>query len=127
MPETKVATAAERLNEALADSGMKKADLARKTEISRGALSRYFSGEFVPKQMAIHKLSVALNVSEMWLWGYDVPKERTLSQKKNDDLVKIIARLRKDTSYFNLVKNLDMLSAEQYESIEKLVSAIVQQ
>lgn len=76
------ATTADRLRQALADSKMTQADLVRKTGIYRGTISNYFNGKYEPKSGAINKLALALNVSEAWLWGYDVPKER--SEKKNN-------------------------------------------
>ena len=76
------ATTAERLREAMAEAGKKQIDLANETGLQRSAISRYLSGEYEPKQKAINKLAVALNVSEMWLWGFDVPKQRTAEQKK---------------------------------------------
>lgn len=79
----RVATTAERLREALSISGMSQADLVRKTGIYRGTISNYVNGKYEPKSGAINKLAVALNVSETWLWGYDVPKERNEGKKNN--------------------------------------------
>ena len=115
----------ERLREAMQDAGKKQADLVRETGIDKGALSSYLSGKYEPKQKAIGALARALNVSEMWLWGYDVPQERPLEQKKNDDLVKVIARLRKDPAFYELVTQLDKLPADEFASIKQLTSALV--
>lgn len=65
-----------RLREAMNAIGKKQADLVRETGIDKGSISSYLSGRYEPKQEAIYKLALALNVSEMWLWGYDVPSER---------------------------------------------------
>ena len=56
---------------------MKQADLARVTGLSKGGISNYVTGRYEPKSDIISKLAKALNCSEMWLWGYDVPMERT--------------------------------------------------
>ena len=82
MEEKRVATTAERIKEAMHRANMKQADLARATEINTGAICRYLSGAYEPKQTAINKIAVALGVSEMWLWGCDVPKERHIETKK---------------------------------------------
>lgn len=119
----KVSTS-ERLKEAMREVGKKQADLVRETGLDRGSISSYLSGKYEPKQNAINKLSIALNVSEMWLWGYDVPKERTQTQKKNDDLVKIIAQMRKDPKFFNIVSKLAELPADQYDSLTTIISAL---
>ena len=69
-------TTSERLKEAMEASKMKQADLARATGLSKGGISNYVIGRYEPKSDIISKLSKALNCSEMWLMGYDVPKER---------------------------------------------------
>ena len=66
----------DRLKEAMRTSNIKQADLARLTGISKGGISNYVTGRYEPKSDIISKLATALNVSEMWLWGYDVPMER---------------------------------------------------
>lgn len=65
-----------RLQEIMREKGIKQADLARMTGISRGAISNYVLGRYEPKSDIINKFAKALNCSEMWLWGYDVPMTR---------------------------------------------------
>lgn len=72
----KVSTTSKRLQEAMNSSRMRQADLARATGLSKGGISNYVTGRYEPKSDIISKLAKALNVSEMWLWGYDVPKDR---------------------------------------------------
>lgn len=119
----KVSSTAERLREAMADGKIKQVDLAKSSELDKSSISNYLAGRYEPKSFAIGKLAVALNVSEMWLWGYDVPKERTEGQKKNDQLVKIISRMRHDSDFAELVIYLDELDTEQYKSICQLLTA----
>lgn len=69
-------TTPERLREALSNANMKQIELARLTGIERGTISNYATGKYEPKSDAINKMAIALNVNEMWLWGYDVPMER---------------------------------------------------
>ena len=123
-PYERVASTKDRLKEAMKEIGKKQADLVRDTGLNRGTISRYLSGEVEPRQDAAYKLALALNVSETWLWGYDVPKERTANQKKNDDLVKIIAQMRKDPKFFGIVSMLAELPAEQYDSLTTIISAL---
>ncbi len=118
------ATTAERLQEAMDDIGMQPADLAKAAKIDKGSLSRYLSGEREPKQITANKMAIALNVSEMWLWGYDVPKERDVKQKENDDLVEITVRMRRDAAFFKAVKSLYKLPAEDFETIDRLLSTL---
>lgn len=120
----RITTTKERLREAMRDASKKQADLVRDTGLNRGTISRYLSGEVEPRQEATHKLAIALGVSEMWLWGYDVPKSRTSEQKKNDDLVQVIVKLRKDPEFFEVVSILASLPPAEYASVKLLLSRL---
>ena len=67
---------AERIKEGMEIRNLKQADLVEMTGISKGALSSYISGHYLPKQNNIFLISKALNVNESWLMGNDVPMER---------------------------------------------------
>lgn len=121
---TRVSNTPERLKEALEASGKKQIELAQETGLSHSTISRYLSGIVEPRQAAVIKLATALDVSEWWLYGYDVPQSRSPEQKKNDDLVKIIAQLRKDPEFLDVVSALAELPAEQYASLKSLISAL---
>ena len=71
-----VESTAARLKKAMDLRSKKQVDLAKETGIDKGSISHYVSGRYEPKQEAVNKLAIALGVSEMWLWGYDVPMER---------------------------------------------------
>ena len=115
----------DRLREALELKGMRPADLCAKTGIPKGAVSYYLAGKSEPKADRLYIIGQALDVSEAWLMGYDVPAARTPEQKKNDDLVKVVAQLRKDPEFFEVVSLLAQLPAEQYASVKTIVSALV--
>jgi transcriptional regulator with XRE-family HTH domain len=108
----------------MADAGKKQADLVRETGLDKGSISSYLSGKYLPKDKAIAALARCLNVSEMWLWGYDVPKVRTEEQKKNDTLVDVVSKLRKDPEFFSVVADLAELSADEYASVKAIISAL---
>ena len=78
MEYERIATCADRIKEALTIKGLKQSDLCRLTGIPKSAISQYVSGAFEPKQDRIYLLSKALNVSEAWLMGLDVPMERQI-------------------------------------------------
>ena len=67
-----------RLKKAMSARNVTQADLVEKTKISKGALSSYISGRYIPKQNNILLLAKALDVSEDWLTGADVPMEASL-------------------------------------------------
>lgn len=116
-------TIADRLREAMAVAEMKQADLMRETGLDRGSISSYLSGKYEPKQKAIYKMARALNVNEAWLLGYDVPSARSDESKKNDQLAKLIVKMRTDNDFYNTVVALASLNEKQYRGIKELIAA----
>ena len=62
----------ERLNEALKLRGITAAELANKSGLAKSSVSRYLSGENIPRSIAIGKMANALNVSPAWILGYNL-------------------------------------------------------
>lgn len=73
---------AQRIREGLALRDMTQADLCRITGIGKSAMSQYVNGGLVPRQDRTLFIAKALNVSEPWLMGFDVPMERTSEDTK---------------------------------------------
>lgn len=117
-------TFCERLREAMNHRGMRAVNLSEKTGIPKGAISYYMSGKSRPKSDRLYALAQALDVSEAWLLGYDVPMARTNNQKKNDQLAKLIVKLRTDEGFYNIVLALASLPESQYRGIEQLITAL---
>lgn len=117
----RVATASDRIKEALAMRKMRQADLVRATGIDKGSISYYISGKYEPKNEAVYKMAKALNVADMWLWGYDVPMERPLAQKQADELADIVERIKKDQDFKSLVLSLDHLNPDQLQLIKGMI------
>ena len=86
MYNRRVETCNKRIAKALSIRGMKQADLCNITGIPKSAISQYIKGSFEPKQDRIYLLSQALDVSEAWLMGYDVPMEREPLSTDSKDL-----------------------------------------
>lgn len=120
----KVSTTKERLREAMRLCNKKQIDLVNDTGINKGTISRYLSGKYEPKSDAVSKLAVALDCSETWLWGYDVPRQRKPEQKKNDATNRIIKRMKSDTEFADMVISLDSLNNEEIESIKQFVKLL---
>ncbi len=55
---------------------MKQSELVALTGIGKSSISTYISGEYEPKQKNLYRIAKALDVSEAWLMGLDVPMER---------------------------------------------------
>lgn len=66
----------DRLVQAMDMRGLTAAALAKKAGLSKAQISQYVNGIYQAKQVALYKLAIALDVSEAWLMGHDVPMER---------------------------------------------------
>ena len=120
----RVDTTANRLRMAMNNAGKKQVDIVRETGIDKGSMSHYLKGRYEPKQDVIFELAKALNVSEMWLWGYDCPMERTIEQKNNDTMSSIIVRMRTDADFFEAISNLYKLDEKKFASIKQMLTLL---
>lgn len=124
MTEEKKARLQDRLGEAISDAGMRPIELSEKTGIPKSMLSYYMNGKTKPKADRLYKIAQALDVSEAWLLGYDVPKQRSAENKKTDQLAKLIVKMRTDNEFYSMVSDLAELDDEKYQSIRQLVAAL---
>ena len=81
MYKERVESCSKRIAEALHIRRMKQYELCKLANVPKSSLSLYLSGAYEPKQDRVYDMAKALNVSEAWLMGYDVPMER--EQKNN--------------------------------------------
>lgn len=78
-----VESTCDRLNRAFNNSSLKQADLVKLTGIDKSSISLYLSGKITPKGDKLYKLALALNVSPVWLSGFDVPMSETATSNEN--------------------------------------------
>lgn len=78
-------TVANRIRLGMKLRNMKQSEIVEITGINKGSLSSYLSGKYAPKQNNTALIANALNVSEAWLMGYDVPIENNDLLSNNDD------------------------------------------
>lgn len=92
-----------RLKEYMSITGDRQVDILNKAlpvaavlgeKINKANISQYVSGKIEPKQDKVYLLALALNVSEAWLMGYDVPMERHPDKTQPTDAVSDKARLK---------------------------------
>lgn len=57
-----------------------------KVKLNKSDLSQFVSGKVVPGQWKLTVLGLALNVSEVWLMGHDVPMERDANMDSEDNI-----------------------------------------
>ena len=74
--DSKISTFHMRLVEGMNMRDMKQVDLVRATGLSKQKISQYVSGQFEAKQDGVYILAKALDVSEAWLMGFDVPMDK---------------------------------------------------
>lgn len=90
----KIATTADRLKEIMDKRNLKQVDVLEAAnpfcikygiKLGRNDLSQYVSGKVTPSQKKLTILGLALNVSEAWLMGFDVPMEKEKSAPVSED------------------------------------------
>ena len=115
-----------RIIEALRIRGMKQIELSEKTGISKASINSWSRQRWQPKQKPLMLMAQALDVSEMWLAGYDAPMERAPEQKKADALIELFNRLRSDEELKQLVYNIMDLDENNFQMIKSLVSQLAE-
>lgn len=113
-----------RIGEALNIRGLKQVDLVEKTGLTKASINNWLKQRWQPKQKALMTMARALDVSEMWLAGYDVPMERPAAQKKNDELAQLIHKLRKDEKLKELCLSIAKLNSDQFYVISNMVNEL---
>lgn len=103
-----------RIREALELRNMRQVELCELTGIKKSSINGWIKQSWQPKQDALFKMAQVLNVSEMWLAGYDVPIERSV--KQNIDII------YNDTRVKELIISLSKLNSDQITTIETLVN-----
>lgn len=117
----KVSTISERLQIAMDKRKIKQIDLARVADVNQGALSRYLKGSYEPKSATLYKLALALDVSDMWLEGYDVPMERSKKQKEIDFKNNLYKKIASDMDLLKTISQYYNLPEEKQKTIRDLV------
>lgn len=113
-----------RVAEALAIRGWKQVDLVERTGIAKTSINGWVKQNWQPKQKALMKMAKVLDVSEMWLAGYDVPMERPAAQKKNDELTQLIIEIKENEDLKDLFVSICSLTADQRTTIKSMVNEL---
>lgn len=113
-----------RIREALAIRNMKQVELCEKSGVKKGALTNWISQRWQPKQESLYKMAKILDVSEMWLAGYDVPMERPVAQIKSDELAQLVNVIRTNDDLKNLFLSICSLNDDQKTMIKGMVAEL---
>lgn len=116
-----------RLKKALAAKGMKSVELSEKTGVPTSAISYYLTGRSEPRLPRMQVLAKALDVSDVWLLGYDVAMERDTEQKELDEMASIVERMKKERDFRQLILKIGQLKPQQLEAVKNLLDAFPQE
>ena len=87
---------------------------------NHSVVARVEAGTVDLPQSRLDQFAKVLGLSHGYLLGLVSEDE----SKKNDQLAKLVVRLRSDAKFFDIVSNLAELPSEQYDSITTLISAL---
>nr|WP_302594493.1 hypothetical protein [uncultured Acetatifactor sp.] len=110
---------ASRLNKIMAERNLRQVDILEcvkpfcikyDIKMNKSDLSQYVSGKVEPSQEKLVVLGMALNVSEAWLMGFDVPMERTASIKESSPKIMQYYELLNDIGKYEATKQVKLLT-----------------
>lgn len=88
-------------------------------KLNKNDLSQYVSGKVEPGQDKLSILGLALNVSEAWLMGYDVPMSRDRYSTTHFENVNTIKIAGRDGNYIER-----KLTDDQLDLIKKMIEQL---
>ena len=115
-------TTSTRIKQAMNSSNLKQVDIVNKAKsleketgikLSKTDLSQYVNGKVTPGQKKLYILAKILNVSEAWLLGYDVDRERV------GDKTRAEFNQQQDTMAAHFDK--DGLTEEEIEEVNRFI------
>ena len=114
-----------RIEEALRLRGIKQVELMEKTGISKASINHWIKQRYQPKQEPLYKMAKALNVSELWLAGFDVPMERDPKRIKADQLTLLTNQLRDNDNLIRLMTYAVKLTDKQIIIVESMIKELI--
>lgn len=123
----KICKTSDRLKYILLHRNMRQVDILRAAKpfcekygvkLAKNDLSQYVSGLVVPGQEKLSILGLALNVSESWLMGYDVPMDRSYEEEQPTEDNELSQR-KKD-----LIEKIKKASEAQLDRFEQILALV---
>lgn len=106
----KVAFEADRLIEVLFDGTKTLEDIAANTQWSADQLRSFLCPATKEDSMALFEAALRLNVSPLWLMGYDVPQQQTEYEQKLGKMLFVTDEMAARPSLFDIVLRMSGLS-----------------
>lgn len=114
-------TVANRIKDRRNELGWSQRELASKMGYaSNTTVAKIEQGKVDVSQDRLEQFANVLGVSVAYLIGFEQ------IQKKNDQLVKLVTRMRKDAKFAEAVKMLDELAEDKYENVLQILTAFTQ-
>lgn len=114
-------TVATRIKDRRNELGWSQRELASKMGYaSNTTVAKIEQGTVDVSQARLEQFAQVLGVSVAHLMGWEQ------IQKKNDQLVKLVTRMRKDEKFAEAVKMLDEVSEVQFDNIVQILTAFTQ-
>lgn len=114
-----------RIEEALNLRNMKQIELAEKTGLSTKSISAWVTQKYQPKFPAMSQMADALDVSVMWLAGYDCPMERLTEEAELTRIAEFTTLIKNDGRLRRLALNLPLLSDSHLKMVESMVEEFI--
>ena len=128
--KARVSNPSQRLQQILSERNLKQADVLRLAEpycreyrqkLGRSDLSQFVSGKVIPGQWKLTLIALALNISEAWLMGYDVPQERGHPLSP----LPFSVGLSNEQSENQFINRLRQLSPEELQKVDAFVQGLL--
>lgn len=111
----------ERLKFALRIRNMSQAELCKKADVHKSAMSQYVNGAFEPRRKQLERIAKALNVNEPWLMGWDVPFTEHNGTPETSNATKLSDNKNwRQKTIDILYKQMDFLSQESENTCDSM-------
>ena len=121
---------AERLREIMQGRSLRQIDILERAapyckeygvKLGKSDLSQYVSGKVEPGQEKLTILALALDVSEAWLMGFDVPAR---PETRGEQLGSLWAKVSRDQELIRALEKYISLSNDKKEVLLKLIDIL---
>lgn len=117
----KVSTFKERLKEAMYNANLTQIEVSRMSEISKSLINKYLKGVSEAGNDKLNSLARVLNVSPIWLMGYDLENDNSSIETRNelDGLISQIIEICSNADEETLKTILRIIQALRKQEISK--------
>ena len=128
------ATTGQRLKQLMQMRGLRQSEIVElaapyaekySVRLGKNDLSAYIHERYLPAQDKLAILAMALDVSEAWLMGYDVPMERTYSTSDDTSAEEETAPIQQDERTGEFVRLFQELDTAHQETLLQVLRGLL--